>query len=142
MEFTPFETAIKNYLDKRAEEDAQFATTYAKPNKNIKECCKYIFQQVEKNKPKGERCVGVSDDEVFGLAVHYYDEDDIVVDGPKNKVEAVQSPHLSRLHLLKSLNQKKSLSSVSPENQKLLLTPISRSLWIFRFSNPISSFTI
>lgn len=91
MEFTPFETAIKNYLDKRAEEDSQFATTYAKPNKNIKECCKYIFQQVEKNKPKGERCVGVSDDEVFGLAVHYYDEDDIVVDGPKNKVEAVQS---------------------------------------------------
>lgn len=92
MEFTTFETAIKNYLDKRAEDDAQFATTYAKPNKNIKECCKYIFQQVEKNKPKGERCVGVSDDEVFGLAVHYYDEDDIVVEGPKNKVEAVQSP--------------------------------------------------
>ena len=92
MEFITFETAIKNYLDKRAEDDAQFATTYAKPNKNIKECCKYIFQQVEKNKPKGERCVGVSDDEVFGLAVHYYDEDDIVVEGPKNKVEAVQSP--------------------------------------------------
>lgn len=92
MEFTTFETAIKNYLDKRAEDDAQFATTYAKPNKNIKECCKYIFQQVEKNKPKGERCVDVSDDEVFGLAVHYYDEDDIVVEGPKNKVEAVQSP--------------------------------------------------
>ncbi|TGY79067.1 PcfK-like family protein [Lepagella muris] len=92
MEFTPFETAIKKYLDKRAEEDPQFAASYTKPNKSIEECCKYIFQQVEKNKPKGERCVGVSDDEVFGLAVHYYDEDDIVVDGPKNKVEAVQSP--------------------------------------------------
>lgn len=95
MEFTSFETAIKNYLDKRAEEDAQFATTYAKPNKNIKECCKYIFQQVEKNKPKGERCVGVSDDEVFGLAVHYYDEDDIVVEGPKAQVSAQQVSEVS-----------------------------------------------
>lgn len=91
MEFTPFETAIKTYLDKRAQEDPQFAITYAKPNKNIEECCKYIFQEVEKGKKKGERCVGVSDDEVYGLAVHYYDEDDIVVNGPKNKVEAVQS---------------------------------------------------
>lgn len=91
MEFTPFETAIKNYLDKRAQEDPQFAITYAKPNKNVEECCKYIFQEVEKNKPKGERWVGVSDDEVFGLAVHYYDEDEIVVDGPKNKADAVQS---------------------------------------------------
>lgn len=95
MEFTPFETAIKNYLDKRAEEDSQFATSYAKPNKNIKECCKYIFQQVEKNKPKGERCVGVSDDEVFGFAVHYYDEDDIVVDGPKAQVSAQQVSEVS-----------------------------------------------
>ena len=91
MEFTPFETAIKFHLDKRAEEDPQFAITYAKTNKSIEECCKYIFQEVEKGKKKGERCVGVSDDEVFGLAVHYYDEDDIVVDGPKNKVIAAQS---------------------------------------------------
>lgn len=91
MEFTPFETAIKKYLDKRAEEDPQFAASYTKPNKSIEECCKYIFQEVEKGKKKGERCVGVSDDEVFGLAIHYYDEDDIVVDGPKNKVAVTQS---------------------------------------------------
>ena len=42
MEFTPFETAIKKYLDKRAEEDPQFAASYTKPNKSIEECCKYI----------------------------------------------------------------------------------------------------
>lgn len=91
MEFTPFETAIKTYLDKRAQEDPQFATTYAKPNKSIAECCKYIFQEVEKGKKKSERCVGVSDDEVYGLAVHYYDEDDIVIVGPVNKVAVAQS---------------------------------------------------
>ncbi len=91
MEFTSFETVIKNYLDKRAQDDSQFAITYAKPNKNIKECCKYIFQEVEKIKPKNEKCVGLSDDEVYGMAVHYYDEDDIEVKGSKNMVETVQT---------------------------------------------------
>lgn len=91
MEFTSFETAIKNFLDKHAQEDPTFATTYAKPNKSVAECCKYITQEVEKNCRKGGRCVAVCENEVYGLAIHYYDEDDIVVDGPKNKVEVAQN---------------------------------------------------
>lgn len=91
MEFTSFETAIKNFLDDHNQEDPTFAPIYAKPNKSISECCKYICQEVEKSRKKSERCVAVTDEEVFGLAIHYYDEDNIVVDGPKNKVEAVQS---------------------------------------------------
>ena len=90
LNLTTFETAIKNFLDNLAKEDEQFAKNYAKPNKSISECCKYIYQQVEKNKKAGERCVGCTDEEVYGLAIHYYDEDDIVVDGPKSKVESVQ----------------------------------------------------
>lgn len=92
MEFTSFETAIKNFLDNHAKEDPTFAQTYAKPNKSISECCKYICQEVDKSRKKSERCVAVTDEEVFGLAIHYYDEDNIVVDGPKTKVETVQSP--------------------------------------------------
>lgn len=91
MEFTSFETAIKDYLDKHAQEDPTFAPIYAKPNKSIAECCKYITQEVEKNCRKGGRCVAVREQEVYGLAIHYYDEDDIVVDGPKNKVEVAQN---------------------------------------------------
>ena len=87
--FTSFEVIIKNYLDKRAETDQEFAKTYAKPNKSIKECCTYIFGVVEKQRKSGEKCVACSDDEIFGLAVHYYDEDDIVVEKPKAKVKAV-----------------------------------------------------
>lgn len=87
--FTSFEVAIKNYLDKRAETDQEFAKTYAKPNKSIKECCTYIFGVVEKQRKSGEKCVAVSDDEIFGLAIHYYDEDDIVVEAPKVQVKAV-----------------------------------------------------
>lgn len=87
MEFTSFETAIKDYLDKHAQEDPTFAPIYAKPNKSIAECCKYITQEVEKNCRKGGRCVAVREQEVYGLAIHYYDEDDIVVDGPKKNVQ-------------------------------------------------------
>lgn len=87
--FTSFEVVIKNYLDKRAETDQEFAKTYAKPNKSIKECCTYIFSVVEKQRKSGEKCLACSDDEIFGLAVHYYDEDDIVVEAPKAKIKAV-----------------------------------------------------
>ena len=71
-----FKEAIKTYLDQRAKDDSLFATTYAKPNKNIDECCNYIIGEAKK---RGDNAVFMSDDEVFGLAVHYYDEDDIEV---------------------------------------------------------------
>lgn len=88
---TSFEVAIKSYLDKRAEEDQVFAQTYAKPNKSIKECCKYICGIVEKQRKNNEKCVACSDEEVFGLAVHYYDEDEIVVEAPKTQIKAISS---------------------------------------------------
>lgn len=90
LNLTAFETAIKTFLDNLAKEDEMFSKNYTKPNKSISECCKYIFQQVEKNRKNNERCVACTDEEVYGLAIHYYDEDDIVVDGPKNKVGDVQ----------------------------------------------------
>lgn len=68
----PFNEAIKAYLDKRAAEDELFAQSYAKEGKSIDECCRYIIQEVKKSGRQG-----FSDEEVFGLAVHYYDEDDL-----------------------------------------------------------------
>lgn len=67
-----FKEAIKAYLDKRAAEDILFAETYKKANKNLDECCNYVMQCAQKG-----GAAGYSDDEVFGWAVHYYDEDDI-----------------------------------------------------------------
>ena len=71
-----FEQAIKTYLDNRAKEDALFAQTYKKANKSIEECCKYIIQEVRKTGRQG-----FADEEIFGMAVHYWDEDDIKVEG-------------------------------------------------------------
>lgn len=73
---------IKAYLDKRAQEDSLFAVTYAKENKNIKDCCSYITSQAKKQAING--CAMIEDDVVYGWAVHYYDEDDIKVEKTSN----------------------------------------------------------
>ena len=67
--------AIKAYLDNRAATDEQFAVSYAKENKNLDECFRYIMGEARKLGSS----VCMTDDEVFGLAVHYYDEDNIEI---------------------------------------------------------------
>lgn len=86
-----FESAIKEYLDERAQNDSAFAERYTLEGKSIQECCKFIKQEVGKKRDKGEDCVAMTDNEVYGLAVHYYDEDDIKVDDtPAQTKVAVQ----------------------------------------------------
>lgn len=69
-----FKKVIKAYLDQRAIDDELFAVTYAKPAKNIDECCAYILNTVQQSE-----CNGFEDKEIFNMAVHYYDEDNIKV---------------------------------------------------------------
>lgn len=66
-----FQENIKQYLDNRAAEDAQFAEHYASEGKSIEQCCNYILNQARK---RGTAVV-MTGEEVYGLAVHYYDED-------------------------------------------------------------------
>lgn len=79
-----FQKAIKDYLDKRAAEDPQFAEKYGNEKKSIEECCKYILGEVSASGQSG-----FADEEIFGMAVHYYDEDDIKVQA--NHVQRVVS---------------------------------------------------
>ena len=69
-----FKRTIQEYLEVRAKTDELFAKSYAKPNKSIDECITYILNEVQRS-----GCNGFDDDEVFGIAVHYYDEDNIDV---------------------------------------------------------------
>lgn len=69
-----FKKTIQAYLEQRSAEDTMFAESYKKPNKNIDDCITYILNTV-----KSSGCVGFTDAEIFGMAVHYYDEDDIKV---------------------------------------------------------------
>ncbi|MEG0889995.1 PcfK-like family protein [Bacteroides sp.] len=70
-----FEKTIQKYLEQRAKEDSLFAVSFAKPNKSIKECCTYILGEARKR----GNAVAISDEEVYGMAVHYYDENNIKV---------------------------------------------------------------
>lgn len=86
-------------MEERAKNDPLFASVYAKPNKNINECFDYILSEAKKR----GNAVCMSDDEVFGLAVHYYDEDDIKVSKQTNyKAATSQAPKVMWvLHLKK-----------------------------------------
>ena len=69
---TQFIETIKTFLENKASTDELFAVTYAKPNKSVEECCNYITKCAQEGKAQG-----YSDSEVYGWAIHYYDEDDI-----------------------------------------------------------------
>ena len=72
-----FQTEIQSYLEQRAEYDELFARSYRNPLKNIEDCITYILNEVQKS-----GCNGFADDEIFGMAVHYYDEADIEIGKP------------------------------------------------------------
>ena len=74
-----FKNTIKAYLDQRAETDVLFSFQYSKPEKNIDDCVTYILNEVKKS-----GCNGFADDEIYSMAVHYYDEDNIEVGKPMN----------------------------------------------------------
>lgn len=74
-----FKETIRQHLESRAASDELFAVTLAKEGKNIDDCCTYILNQVQKS-----GCNGFADSEIFGMAVHYYDEDKIEVGKPIN----------------------------------------------------------
>ena len=70
-----FTRTIAEYLNGRAMTDPLFAPNLQKPHKNIEECILYLLSEVQRS-----GCNGFADEEIYSMAVHYYDEDDIEVD--------------------------------------------------------------
>ena len=72
-----FQEAIKAHLDKMAAQDEAFAAKYAAKCKaeqdSIGNCCKYITNEVHR-KYSTKKDVIMTNAEVFGIAMHYYDE--------------------------------------------------------------------
>ena len=105
---------IKSYLDQRAASDAQFAESYSNKDKSIDQCCAYIMSEAIKRR-KGGNCVAISDPEVFGMAVHYYDEKDIEFEDVPGYVAAAPTP----------TQAKESQPADKPE-QKKKISPVQR----------------
>ena len=72
-----FTRTISEYLNLRAATDPRFAPKLMKPHKNIEDCITYILRQVQQS-----GCNGFEDDEIYSMAIHYYDEDDLEVGSP------------------------------------------------------------
>ena len=54
-----------------------FAVKLANPSKSVEDCVTYIINQVQKS-----GCNGFDDAEIYGMAVHYYEENEIEVGKP------------------------------------------------------------
>lgn len=63
-----FTRTILTYLEQRAQADNLFAERFAREDKNIDDCATYILNQVQKS-----GCNGFADDEIYSMAMHYYD---------------------------------------------------------------------
>lgn len=123
----PFVEAIKSYLDRRAEEDKMFAESYANPKKNIIECCDFIVSEV-----KRQNRTAMTDDEVYGLAVHYYDEADpgridkgiassariVIPSEDKERLRAEAIEEYKRQCIEEIKNKENKLSAISANKRK------------------------
>ena len=74
-----FKNVIQNYLDERAQYDELFAENYRKKDKDMDSCIQYILNTV-----KQSGCNGFADDEIYSMAVHFFDEDNIDIGSPIN----------------------------------------------------------
>lgn len=84
-----FEQCISRWLEAEKEKDAAFAKKVDESGKNVEGCCNYILQQVKASK----QC-GYADDEVYGMARHYFDEDEIKGPGAQGNCRVVVSGHV------------------------------------------------
>ena len=91
-EKNPAVIRIGNYLKKRADKDPSVKNNLQKENKSLKECWDYVLGEVAKTMYRNGKfgCAAGDDEDLYALAIHYYDEDDIkIAPLPTNmKVEA------------------------------------------------------
>ena len=81
-----FKADIERYLEGAAAFDETFAERYRREDKSLDECLDYIVTQVQKSGRKG-----FHDDEIYSLAIHYYQEDNLeeITKGASGKCQVV-----------------------------------------------------
>ena len=70
-----FKETIKEYLEEYSKQDPLFLKKYLSEGKTLDECVSYILALVKKSEING-----YTDEQVFKMARHYYNEKDIKVD--------------------------------------------------------------
>lgn len=116
-----FQNTVKAYLDKRAEIDLLFSFRYSLPEKKLEDCITYILNEVQKS-----GCNGFHDDEIFGMAVHYYDEDNIEIGKPMNNVQVAVNHIVELTAEEKEQARKDAIQKVHDEAYRKMTQPIKK----------------
>lgn len=106
------EKGIGLYLLERAKEDLTLASNLAKENKSLSECADYITGEVYK-KAVNNRYFGWENDELYQMALHYYQEDAIKINKLSGNVKTVSGVDKQKQESKKQLNL-----SLKPKKQR------------------------
>lgn len=118
-----FKKRIQEHLEHKASSDSLFEKVYNKPNKNIDECINYILNEVYKS-----GCNGFDDTEIYSMAIHYYDEDNIVVEPNKSIQRVVVDHHVEITDEEKQEIKQQAINKAIEEEKKRITkkkTPVS-----------------
>lgn len=116
-----FKKTIAAHLDGVAATDPLFAETLKKPNKNIDDCIIYILNEVKKS-----GCNGFTDDEVFGMAIHYYDEDNLDVGKAINMNVVVNHQVQLTPEEIAAAKEKAFEKAVTEQKEKMVKKPVKK----------------
>lgn len=84
-----FEQAIGRWLEQEKEKDELFARQVETSGKTLEGCCNYIISQVKASK----QC-GYADEEIYGMARHFFDEADVKDPGTQSVSRIVVPGHI------------------------------------------------
>lgn len=110
-----FKSAIKSYLDSFAKENEFFSKKYANEKKTIDECCTFIVNEVQKMNVNG-----LSDDEVYYLARHYYEEDNLKVNPLPSGLKVVVNHNVELTEEEKKVAKEKAIKDYEEFEKKKL----------------------
>lgn len=116
-----FKNTIKAYLDQRAETDVLFSLQYSKPEKNIDDCITYILNEVKKSGYNG-----FADDEIYNIAVHFYDEDNIEIGMPINNAHVVVNHFVELTEEEKEQARQDAIQKAQDEAYRKMTQPIKK----------------
>jgi hypothetical protein len=112
-----FKEVIQNYLNNFALSDSVFTEKLKDKNKSIDNCIQYILNEVKKSGLNG-----FTDDEIFGMAIHYYDESEIDIGKPVTNVKVVTNQSVGKskekaTKAVKSIKKVKAVDTIKKGSQ-------------------------
>lgn len=107
-----FKAVIKDHLESIAANDSKFKERYELDSKSLDDCITYILNYV-----KDSKIMGYTDSEIFGLARHYYDEDNIKVGKPFDRGTVVVNRQIELTPEEKAEAKEKAIREVIEEEK-------------------------